>query len=144
MNLNMFTLSGRVATDLDLRRTENKGIAVLHFRIAVNHGKDKPTSFFSCEAWDTGAERIAREFKKGDVIYLTGHLRLDTWTGKDNRSMRDVILRVERHGKPLGSHRRAEEEGEAPEQRADDRHDRREDDRDDRDDRPDNNDDIPF
>lgn len=145
MNMNTFTLSGRIATDLDLRHTENKGIAVLNFRIAVNHGKDKPASFFSCEAWDTGAERIAREFKKGDVIYLTGHLRQDTWTGKENQNMQRVVLRVERHGKPLGQGQRRPEleaEGDDVIERVAARHDGYQDGQDSRDDN--NDDSIPF
>lgn len=109
MSLNICAISGNIATDIELRHTNGKGIAVATFRIAVGHGKDRPSSFFQVVAWDTGAERIHREFKKGDTIVVTGSLIEETWVDKEGKNRSRVVVRAERHER-VDRHRRSCEE----------------------------------
>lgn len=96
-DISLFMVTGHIATDIQLRHTPGNGTAVVNFRIAVNHGKDRETSFFNCEAWASGAERIHRECQKGDFIALEGFLRQDTWVNREDRRMQKTVLRIERH-----------------------------------------------
>jgi len=53
------------------------------------------TYFFRCEAWDKGAETIAKYFKKGSPILVQGSLRNNPWVDKDGNKRSDTIIRVE-------------------------------------------------
>lgn len=99
--MNLFVIGGRLVADPILKKTST-GVPVLKFRIAHNrrHKDKEQTSFFECEAWDTGAELIAKHFKKGNSIYLEGFLRQDEWE-KDGVKRSAVVLRVEHFDFPL-------------------------------------------
>lgn len=75
-------------------------VSVVKFKIGVNTrlGPDKTESAFPfCEAWDKGAEVIAKHFRKGDLIRVFCRMVTQTWQDKatgENR-YRDMY-RVER------------------------------------------------
>lgn len=117
-----FTLvSGRLVADPEIRKTANND-SVLRFRIAHNHpvynGGKPRTTYLQCEAWGTGAEVIAKYFRKGDPILVQGFLRQDEWTDKDGNNHSQIVMRVERHERPLGSSSRSRSE--EPRHRRDD------------------------
>ena len=68
---------GNFTTDPILQKMHDDKISVLNFRIAV-HRKfksgagelKKETSFLDMEAFDSGAETIVRNFRKGDTIFI--------------------------------------------------------------------------
>lgn len=98
--MNHYAVDGRLVADPELRKT-NDGTSVLRFRIA--HNERNRTLFLTCEAWGTGAEVIADRFRKGSPINLSGFLRQEQWTDKEGGKRSEIILRVEQHGRPLGS-----------------------------------------
>lgn len=105
--MNVTFLKGNLARDPELRvvSTGGKQTAVVNFTIASsreyqkNNGeKDKITSFVNCEAWDSGAEVIAESFKKGDLVFVEGSLRNDSWE-KDGVKHSSLKVRVNNFGK---------------------------------------------
>lgn len=105
--MNVTFLKGNLARDPELRvvNTGGKQTAVVNFTIASsreyqkNNGeKDKITSFVNCEAWDSGAEVIAESFKKGDLVFVEGSLRNDSWE-KDGVKHSSLKVRVNNFGK---------------------------------------------
>lgn len=86
--MNIVVLKGNLTRDPEKRNINAGGrsTAVTNFSIAVNRHfkrndgtKDKEVTYVDCEAWDTGAETIAKYLKKGDPLLIHGALKLDTW-----------------------------------------------------------------
>ena len=105
--MNVTFLKGNLARDPELRvvNTGGKQTAVVNFTIASsreyqkNNGeKDKITSFINCEAWDSGAEVIGESFRKGDLVFVEGSLRNDSWE-KDGVKHSSLKVRVNNFGK---------------------------------------------
>lgn len=49
--------------------------------------------FIDCEVWDTAADYLLQNFKKGDRIYVEGIIRQERWE-KDGVSKSKLIVRV--------------------------------------------------
>ena len=86
LNLNKAILCGRLCADPELKQTQNN-VPVVSFTIAVNRryqSKDAQTGssqadFISVVAWRQTAEFIARYFRKGSSICVTGSIQTRTW-----------------------------------------------------------------
>lgn len=90
---------GNLTKDIELKKAGET--AVVNFDIAVNEyykvGEEKKENvyFFTCEAWGSGAERLAN-YKKGDCLFIKGILRQDRFTDKDTGKEREKVkLRVQ-------------------------------------------------
>lgn len=106
--MNIVILRGNLARDPELR-TINAGsdreTSVVNFTVAVSRDfvksdgvKDKITSFINCEAWDSGAQLIASSFKKGDLVFVEGSIRNDSWE-KDGVKHSTLKVRVNNFSK---------------------------------------------
>ncbi len=69
-----------------IRFNEDKETKVTNFTVAVsrvyqkaNGDRDKDVTYVLCEAWDTGAEAISKQFIKGDSILIEGSLKTESW-----------------------------------------------------------------
>lgn len=71
--MNSVNIIGRMVVDAELKKTSS-GKSVCSFRVAVDAGKDREAYFFTCNAWNGTAENIAKYFKKGDKIGISGQL----------------------------------------------------------------------
>lgn len=82
--MNKYTHIGRLVADPELKVTPS-GKNVVSFRCAIHRPftKDK-TDFFNYIAWEHIAERIARYFKKGSIIAISGHEEQERWKDSDN------------------------------------------------------------
>ena len=85
LNLNKVILCGRLCADPELKQTQNN-VSVVSFTLAVNRryqSGDAQTGpqadFISVVAWRQTAEFIARYFRKGSAICLTGSIQTRTW-----------------------------------------------------------------
>jgi len=90
-NLNRVMLIGRLTRDPEKRTFQNGG-AVTRFGFAVNNRRknnstgqweDEPV-FLDVEAFNRGengtlADRIADTLRKGQQVFIEGHLKLDQW-----------------------------------------------------------------
>ncbi len=85
-DLNKVFLTGRLVADPDVRYTPN-GAEVAQFRIAVNRSyklKDKSdwqeeTFFVTIVTWSWLAEKVEKNFKKGDAVIVEGRLNIRTY-----------------------------------------------------------------
>lgn len=103
----MSIFRGNLARDPEVRYIDKSGkqTAVVNFTVATsreytkaNGEKDKVTTFVPCEAWDSGAEVIGNSFKKGDLVFIEGSLRNDSWE-KDGVKHNSMKVRVNNFAK---------------------------------------------
>lgn len=84
---NLVVLVGRLAADPELRYTTG-GDGVVNFALAVNHwgrnGEGKPEEkldgFFNCHHFGDTAVKFAEDFRKGDLVQITGSLQQSKYT----------------------------------------------------------------
>lgn len=105
--MNIVALRGNLARDPELRKvgSGDKATSVVNFTVATSReftradgSKDKVTSFIPCEAWDSGAEYISQTFKKGDLVFIEGSIRNDSWE-KDGVKHSTLKIRVNNFAK---------------------------------------------
>ena len=105
-NLNKVMLIGRLTRDPEVRMFSNGG-KVAKFGFAVNNRKRNPQSgnwedepvFLDCEAFNRGeqgtlASRIEETLRKGQQIFIEGHLKLDQWE-KDGQKRSQLKIVVD-------------------------------------------------
>jgi single-strand DNA-binding protein len=97
LNLNKVILGGRLTQDIELKQTPS-GVSVCSFSIAVKRrtGKDQEqkTDFIDCTAWRQTAEFIARYFRKGSSICVSGSIQKRSWQDQNgqNRYATEVVV----------------------------------------------------
>ena len=102
LNLNKVILCGRMTADPELKQTAS-GIAVVSFTLAVNRryqtknadgAQAQQADFISVVAWRQRAEFIARYFKKGSSLCVTGSIQTRKWTDQQgqNRDATEVVV----------------------------------------------------
>lgn len=101
--MNQCHFLGNLTHEPELRETKS-GKKVVNFSIAVNDYRkglkqeEKEPLFIRCEAWDTGAETIAKWFTTGKPIIVHGNLKWNTWEKKEAdgtmSKQRTLCLRV--------------------------------------------------
>lgn len=103
-NLNKVLLIGRLTRDPE-RRTFQNGGAVTRFGFAVNNRRknqqtgqweDEPV-FLDCEAFNRGeqgtlADRLNDTVRKGQQIFVEGHLKLDQWEKDGQKQQRLKVV----------------------------------------------------
>lgn len=82
--LNQITLIGRLVRDPELKQVGGENTSVVNISLAVDrqYNKDqaeKQTDFIPVTAWRTTAEFIARNFRKGQQVYVSGRLETRSW-----------------------------------------------------------------
>ena len=118
--INTCHFCGNLTRDPELRQvpTSKGPVSVVNFDLAVNNrrrskgdGERMDVAYVTCEAWDTGAEVIARHVKKGDPLYVEAMARTEQWTDKEGQKRSKLRFRVkEFRFMPRGGNR---ENGEA-------------------------------
>ena len=84
-SFNKVILIGNLTADPELKQTTS-GVSVCRFSIAVqrrfgrNDQGQTPADFFNIVAWRQSAEFVARYFKKGRAILVSGQIQNDNWT----------------------------------------------------------------
>ncbi len=94
--LNSVNLIGRLTRDPELRYTPN-GAAVANCGLAVNRQyKDKEGNqqdevcFVDLSLWGKTAENIAQYQRKGSLICVQGHLKLNEWTDQEGQKRQKI------------------------------------------------------
>ena len=81
--MNSINLVGRVAQDLELKKTQSD-ISVCTFTLAVNRPKVKDvTDFINCVAWRQSAEYLGKYGIKGSMVALSGTLQARKYEDKE-------------------------------------------------------------
>lgn len=98
LNLNKVVLAGRITADPELKLTPSK-ISVVSGSIAinrpvrvVNNERVAEVDFINFVAWRKTAEFIAKYFKKGSAICVTGSVQSRMW--KDNNGQKRYATEV--------------------------------------------------
>lgn len=78
---NQVIIVGRVGNDPEIKRVKDS--AIVELRLAVNRQtKDKVTDWISCSFWGRNAEVVDQYVRKGDLISVSGSLRVDQYEHK--------------------------------------------------------------
>lgn len=104
--MNKVLLTGRIASEFELRKTSNN-TSVMSFPIAVDTGKKDETGkrvaeFPYIQAWGQNADFLNQYAYKGVTIGVEGHLHIETneYNGQKNTRVYVVADRVEILHKP--------------------------------------------
>ena len=94
--MNKVILMGRLTAEPEIRKTAS-GVSVLSFTLAVDRRFKKEgaqsVDFIACVAWRQTAEFIAKYFKKGQRLAVSGAIEVRKWQDRDgnNRYTTEVI-----------------------------------------------------
>ncbi len=93
--MNVWTFSGRVGADAELRTTQS-GEKVLSFRVAndIGFGDRKTTQWVDCSYWGKRAEAVSSYVRKGDKITVSGELKLEEFQKRDGTPGSKLAVRV--------------------------------------------------
>ncbi len=106
-NLNKVMLIGRLTRDPEVRTFSNGG-KVAKFGFAVNNRKknqqtgqweDEPV-FIDAEVFNRGengrqADLVEQSLRKGQQVFLEGHLRMDNWTDKEGQKRSKLLVVID-------------------------------------------------
>lgn len=94
---NQVVLIGRAGNNVaeDVRKLQS-GSMVAEVRLAINRpGKDPSgnsiTDWVSCQFWNKNAERLSEFVKKGDLLSVSGSIRVDNWEQEGQRRQKYFI-----------------------------------------------------
>lgn len=96
--MNNVTLMGRFVKDPELKSTGG-GVSVTAFTLAVNRayvkkGEERQADFIDCVAWRGTAEFICRNFKKGQMVALSGEIQTRSYETRDGDKRKAVEVVV--------------------------------------------------
>lgn len=96
-NMNQIVLIGRVGNSpAEELKNLGDGKTVLTLRLAVdrkykdNQG-EQITDWISCEFWNRQAEVLAEYVQKGELLSVTGSLKIDTWIQEGQKKQRYYV-----------------------------------------------------
>jgi single-strand DNA-binding protein len=104
--LNKATIIGRLGKDPEIKTINNQTVA--NFSLATTESwknkdgeKQESTEWHNCDAWGKIAEIIEKYVKKGDLIYVEGSIKTQSWD-KDGEKRYSTGISV-KEMKMLGS-----------------------------------------
>ena len=91
---NNATLLGNLTRDPEMAQAGQ--YQVCRFGVAVNekYGEKESVLFIDCEAWGKTGEMIAKYFKRGSKILISGELKLDRWESANGDKKSKIYLNV--------------------------------------------------
>ena len=93
--INNVTLMGRLTADPEVKKVGKDDLSVVKFCVAVDrNGKDAGCDFIYCEAWRATADFIGTYFEKGEMIALTGAIKVDSYEDKDKNKRTATVVVV--------------------------------------------------
>lgn len=98
LNLNQGVWAGHLVRDPELRTTTS-GLSVTSFTLAIDRrykkGDEKQSDFLDCVAWRDRADFIAKYFKKGSAICVTGAVQTRTYEDNNGNKRKAVEIIVD-------------------------------------------------
>lgn len=105
--MNNIIITGRLTKDPELKQTQT-GAYFLPLCVAVDRGdKNRTTDFIDCLAWNKTAEFIAKYFKKGKPIEITGKLTTRTYEKNDGTKVKATEVLINEVGFVIGANEQA-------------------------------------
>lgn len=98
--MNKVIMIGRIASDLEIKKTSND-VSVVSFSLAVSRDrKDQngnyPSDFFNCVAWRQTADYMGRSMAKGTLAGVEGSLTTRKYTNSEGRNVQVTEIQVEK------------------------------------------------
>jgi single-strand DNA-binding protein len=102
-NLNKVMLIGRLTRDPEAIQGRTGGTAGAKFGFAVNNRRLNPDTqqweevpvFIDMEIWNRGeskqADRVLQTLRKGQQVFIEGHLKMDQWDDKNGGGKRSAL-----------------------------------------------------
>lgn len=96
-NENCISIDGNITRDAEIRySTGEKQQAFAHYSIAVNRGKTSDgkelVDYFDITSIGRDAEFAEKYFKKGTPVLVRGEVQKSTWTDRDGKNHRSVMV----------------------------------------------------
>ena len=96
--MNKVMIMGRICKDLEVKIVGNQ-MSFLSFTVAVNQkfakqGEEKKTDFLNCKAFSKTAENIAKFFRKGSLIIVSGRIQTGSYE-KDGQKIYTTDIMVD-------------------------------------------------
>lgn len=87
--MNKIVILGRLVDDVNLKFTQNKGMAVSRFTVAVdrkylNSKGERETDFIPVVAFGKAAENYANHLVKGQSVAIAGTLQINNYKNKND------------------------------------------------------------
>ncbi|HCY8173557.1 single-stranded DNA-binding protein [Bacillus sp. JR_15] len=82
---------GRIATDLNIRKSKNDK-SYLFFNLAVSRTNGEKTDFINCVVWNTKAENLVKYQSKGNLIIVEGST--ETYKKDDINMSRCLVEKI--------------------------------------------------
>ncbi len=99
-SLNKVMLMGRLGSDPEIRTLES-GATVATVNLATsetytdkNGEKQEVTEWHRLEFWDPQSKLVQKYCKKGDLLFVEGKIKTDSWTDKDGQQRKTTKIRV--------------------------------------------------
>lgn len=102
--VNQVNIIGRLTRDPESIST-TKGSLIGKFGVATDsgYGEYKSTLFMDCTVFGNTVGFLTEHCKKGDLVYVTGELRLESWESKDGEKHSKTVIVANRVQKLNGS-----------------------------------------
>jgi single-stranded DNA-binding protein len=99
--MNTYTIhDARLVADAESNVSRDGATKITSFRVADNQpgpkNDDKPARFVKCKIFGARGEQ-ASKLSKGDVVSVTGELRVEKWTDKTGTERFTDVLAVDRY-----------------------------------------------
>lgn len=93
MAINIFTASGNVGSDMEVRMTPNgKAIGAFSLPVKSGWGENEKVSWVSCKMFGERAQKLAPHITKGTKLTITGSFVMDEWEKDGVKHSRPVVL----------------------------------------------------
>ena len=97
--LNQVTIMGRLAVEPVLEQISS-GIPLCKFRVASerdfpDRDGNRQTDFLSCVAWRNTATFLAKNFAKGSMLIVQGHLREEVWKDAEGKGRSRMVIEAD-------------------------------------------------
>lgn len=102
MSFSEITIIGYLGSEPELKYTKNQK-AVLNLSVGVGERikrsdpktKKAKTYWHKCRRWAEQAENSKAQLKKGDKVFIKGHLLYETWEDKAGRHHKDAVIEID-------------------------------------------------
>lgn len=96
MAINVFTASGNIGKDCEIRVTPNgKSIGTFSLPVKSGWGDNEKTSWVTCKIFGKQAEAIGQYLTKGSKVTVTGEFVQESWTDQQGqeKSINCILVR---------------------------------------------------
>lgn len=97
--MNNVTLIGRLTRNPELKYVGDSQTAITEFTIAVDRSyksKDNNADFILIQTWNKQAENCNSYLGKGDLVGISGEIRIDRYTNKqgENKNITKIVAKT--------------------------------------------------